>query len=104
MANKGSILILNRASEPISRGIVSVCGQTIEWRDIAPAKSAGGSYKVKSDSYYDISIEFQSGRKLRKELGYVTNGFDFHDTIVVTDTDIILENRGIGTDHHKGRL
>jgi hypothetical protein len=93
MANKGTVWVINNATEPISRCIVSICGQTIELRDILPTKSAEGFYKVKSDSHYDISIEFQSGRKLRKELGYVTNGLDFHDRIVVTNTDIVLENR-----------
>lgn len=93
IANKGSILLVNNAKEPISRVIVSVCGQTIELRDIEPAKSAIGAYKVKSDSHYDIRIEFQSGKRLWKELGYVTNGLDFHDRIVVTDTDIVIGER-----------
>jgi hypothetical protein len=90
VANKGSFLLLNEAKESISRGTVSICGQTIELKDIQPTQSAPGSYEVRSDSHYDIKIEFQSGKKLRKELGYVTNGLDFHHKIVVTDTDIEL--------------
>ena len=89
-ANKGSFLLINKAKEPILRGLVTVCGQTIELKDIQPTKSAPGSYKVKFDSHYDIRIEFQSGKKLRKNIGYVTNGLDFHHEIVVTDMDIVL--------------
>jgi len=88
IANKGSFLLVNKSRETISRGLVTVCGQTIELKEIQPTESATGSYKVKSDSHYDIAIEFQSGKKIHKEIGYVTNGLDFHHEIVVTDTDI----------------
>ena len=87
-ANKGSFLLINKAQELIARASVTVCGQTIELKDIQPTKSAPGSYKVKSDSHYDVRGEFQSGKKLQKAIGYVTNGLDFHHEIVVTDTDI----------------
>ena len=92
--NKGVFLLFNESKEPISRGIISICGQTIELKDIQPNKSAQGSYEVKFDSHYDIRIKFQSGKELRKELGYVTNGLDFHHKIVVTDTDIkLMDNK-----------
>jgi hypothetical protein len=90
VANKGSFLVVNNAQEPISRGIVTVCGQTMEFKNLLPTKSVPGSYLVKSDSHYDISIEFQSGKKLKREIGYVTNGMDFHHEIVVTDIDITI--------------
>lgn len=89
-SNKGSFLLSNRAKEPISRSIVTVCGQTIELKNIQPTKSVLGFYGVTSDSHYEIGIEFQSGKRLRKEMGYVTNGFDFYHEIIVTDTDIEL--------------
>lgn len=89
--NKGSFLFVNKTKEPILRCIVYVCGQTIELKDIKPTKSALGTYEVKTDSHYEISIEFQSGKKIRKELGYVTNGFDFYHEIIVTDMGIELK-------------
>jgi len=98
-ANKGSFLFINNAKEPILRGLVTICGQTIDLKDIQPGESVPGSYKVKSDSHYDIGIEFQSGKKLRKETGYVTNGFDYHDEIVVTDADIELINKKTMLNH-----
>jgi len=90
IANKGVFVLVNKAKEPITRVLVTVCGQTIEMKDIQPTKSALGSYKVTSDSHYNIRVEFQSGKKLQKEMGYVTNGVDFHHEIVVIDTDINL--------------
>jgi hypothetical protein len=88
VANKGSFLLINKANEPIVWGSVTVCGQTIELKDIQPTDSALGFHKVKSDSHFDIRIEFQSGKKLRKEMGYVTSGMDFHHEFVVTNSDI----------------
>ncbi len=67
-----------------------VCGQTIELQGIQPTKSASGFYEVTADSHYDVKVEFQPGARLQKEIGYVTNGHDFHDEVIVTDGDIEL--------------
>lgn len=91
-ANKGFVLLVNMAKEPIVRALVTVCAQTIELKNIQPTESALGSYKVKSDSHYDIRVEFQSGKKLQKEMGYVTNGFDFQHEFVMTDSDIEMRD------------
>ena len=72
----------------LARASVAICGQTIELRDIQPNTSVAGSYEVKSDSHYTIKVEFQSGKRLQKETGYVTSGMDFQAEIVVTDSDI----------------
>jgi hypothetical protein len=67
---------------------VEICGQTIELTAIKPNDSAAGAYKVTSDSHFTIDIEFQSGRKIRTETGYVTSGVEFRHEITVTDSDI----------------
>lgn len=86
--SKGHFLLINKTMEPIARVSVKISGQTVELRDILPSKSAEGSYDVKSDSHFIIEVEFQSGKKLRKETGYVTNGMDFQHEIEVTGSDI----------------
>ena len=88
VTNRGSFFLINKADEPIVRASVTICGQTIELNDIQLAQSAQGFYKVTSDSHFDITVEFQSGKKLRRETGYVTHGFDYQDEIVVTETNI----------------
>lgn len=87
-ANKGSFILENGSKEPIVRALVVICDQTIELNDVQPNKSAAGSYEVTSDSHYTIQVELQSGKRLRKETGYVTHGMDFHHEITVTDSDI----------------
>lgn len=89
---KGSFLLRNNSKESIARVQVLVCGQTIELKEIQPGKSRTGVYKVRSDSHYDVRVEFDSGRKLQKEVGYVTNGFDFHHEIAISDTDIEISD------------
>jgi len=89
--NTGRFLLVNNAAEPIGHASVSICGQTIQFRDIEPNKSAHGSYRVTSDSHYTIRLKFKSGRTLQKEAGYVTNGMNFNDQIIITDTDIELK-------------
>ena len=89
-SNKGSFSLVNKTYEPIALATVVICGQTIEFKGIQPNKNATGSYRVTSDSHYAIQIEFQSGRKLQRETGYVTNGMDFEHVIAVTAADIAI--------------
>ncbi len=86
--NKGTFSLINQADEPIVRALVTVCGQSIELRDIQPGASASGSYNVKSDSHYIVEIAFRSGKKLRNEIGYITNGMDFQHEITVTGSSV----------------
>lgn len=88
IANQGHFSLVNKAKEPISHASVEICGQTIELTDIKPNENKAGSYKVISDSHYTIEVEFQSGRKIKNETGYFTNGIDFRHEITVTDSNI----------------
>jgi len=95
-SNRGSFLLINKAQEPILLVSVTVCRQTIELKNIYPTKSVSSIYKVKADSHYDIKIEFLSGKKISKQLGYVTSGIDFHHELVVTDTDVYMAGWKVG--------
>lgn len=57
-ASKGDFSLANMATEPIIRASVTICGQTIELKDIQPNTSAAGSYEVKADSHYVIHVKF----------------------------------------------
>lgn len=84
----GKITLQNKAQESIGTATITICGQTMRMKDILPGKSATGSYEVKSDSSYAVTVEFKSGKKISSEVGYVTNGMDFNDEIAVTDSSI----------------
>jgi len=83
--SKGSFSLVNKTKEPIARASVTICGQTIELKDIQPNTSAVGSY------------EFLSGKTLQKETGYVTNGVDFQHEIVVADSDIEITDTKVSS-------
>jgi len=87
---KGEVRIVNQSSQRVVAGEVEVCNQQFKIEDIRPGESQLILYEVKSDSHYKISVEFESGKKLTRELGYVTNGLDFKDTLLITDSDISL--------------
>jgi len=92
-SNKGEVSVVNQAAEPIRAGTIEICNQRLTLGETKPNESKRIHYKVKSDSHCNITIEFASGKKLTRHLGYVTSGMDFHDTLIVKDGDIAFENR-----------
>lgn len=88
--NKGQFSLINKSTEPIVQASVEICGQMIRMTNIQPGNSASGSYEVRADSHYTIQVEFQSGKRLRRETGYVTNGMDFQHEISVSDSDVTI--------------
>jgi hypothetical protein len=95
MFNKGNFSLINKAKEPIANGSVNICDQTIEFKSIQTNKSASSSYEITCENYYTIQIEFLSGKKLKKEAGYVTSGVNIQDEITVTDSDIKITDRKV---------
>lgn len=89
-SDDGQVLILNAATEPIKNGQLEVCGQKFLFGEIEQGKSKAIQYKVRSDSQYKLEVEFNSGKKLEKELGSVTNGLDFQDILTLSDHGVSL--------------
>ncbi|MEO6307096.1 MAG: hypothetical protein ABIO96_01430 [Nitrospiraceae bacterium] len=90
LGDDGQVLILNAATEPIRNGQLEVCGQKFLFGEIEQGKTKAIQYKVRSDSQYKLEVEFESGRKLGKELGEVRSGLDFQDILTLSDHDMSL--------------
>jgi hypothetical protein len=90
LSDDGQVLILNAATEPIKNGQLEVCGQKFLFGEIEQGKSKAIQYKVRSDSQYKLEVEFNSGKKLEKELGSVTSGLDFEEILTLNDRDVSL--------------
>lgn len=88
LARTGTFILINRASEPIAGGSVSIGAQVMQFSSIQPGHSVTHSYRVEGGSNYEIKIDFQSGKHLSKALGYLTSGVEFKHEISVTDSDI----------------
>ena len=94
-SNTGQFSLINGSDELISHATVEVCGQLVEAEHIKPHEEFNGTFKVKGDSHYKVTVFFASGKEIKGELGYVTHGFDFRHTIIVTDSKISISDTKI---------
>jgi len=87
-SSTGSFTIVNGASENIKSLSVEIDGQQHRFYGLESQDDVSGSYTIKSDASFEISVEFSSGKRLTKKLGYVTNGFDYKHIFLVMETNI----------------
>jgi hypothetical protein len=87
----GEVLIINSATEPIKNGQVEVCGQKFQFGELGQGKTKAIQYKVRSDSHFTLMVEFISGKKFSKKLGYVTSGRDFKHVLTLKDDEASIE-------------
>ena len=94
-SGQGSFTFINKASEKISSAQISVSGQEIDFDLIDVDAQASGSYKISRDSHYVITIQFESGKEMVSEIGYVTPGVNFYHEIIVDDSHIWISKSDI---------
>jgi len=94
-SNTGQFVLINDSNELISHATIEICGQFIEGENIKPHKEFNGSFKVKGDSHYKMTVSFASGKEIKDELGYVTHGFNYRHTITVTASKISISDTKI---------
>ena len=99
--NKGELLIKNASTQAIVNGNVEICGQHFKLERIDIGKTKLIKFDIKSDSHYALTVELEGGKQLSKNLGYVTNGIDSKDTIIVKSDDIVLEEEKDNTEKSK---
>jgi len=96
-AGNSTFSLINRADEPIVHARVTIAGQTFDIECIQPGGSISRDFGVKSDDHYVVEVNFLSGRTLQREVGYVTNGINFHHYIVVTTSNIQITSSAEGS-------
>ncbi len=89
--NKGVLNLVNRSNESISRLNVSICNETLEFLNLKSGAVVSGSYTIKGDCHFEITVQFDSGKKIEKKYGYVTNGFDYSHQIEISDSMVKVE-------------
>jgi hypothetical protein len=87
---KGELVLVNDAPEPISRVVVSVCGQKIQGEHIRPGQKLTGTFRVNCEGTYYVTVEFVSGRHVHATTGHVIGGADISSEISIHDTRITL--------------
>jgi hypothetical protein len=95
-SSTGIFDLRNESSEPIRSVSISICGQTFVFKQVGVSRSLTQSYRITTDGNFDIGVEFESGRKITRSAGYVTNGIDARHEIVITGTDIDVKIVSVG--------
>jgi hypothetical protein len=86
----GKVRIVNGAGERVAYGKLEICAQQIMFENLEPGEDRLFEYKITGDSHYVINVKFQSGAMLDRQLGYVTNGFDSDDVLIIQRLDFKL--------------
>jgi hypothetical protein len=92
-AGESVVTFVNSSSQQVINGQIGLSGKKFVFHKLPPGDRVTMTFKVTTDSHYDVSVELHSGRTIRKSLGYVTSGFRFEDTLRLTDEDIIIERK-----------
>src|SRR5688572_28762109 len=79
--NTGHVVFINDGFYEVAKGEIEVCGQKLAFENLEPGGKRSWSFKITADSHYHVSLQLKSGETVVKDVGYVTNGFDFQDTI-----------------------
>jgi hypothetical protein len=83
--NKSEVIIINKTGEPLASGTLSISNHlpieqvaTLDTNAITKV-----NFENFGDGQYGFAGTFQSGRTLRDSTGYVTNGMNFEDTLIL---------------------
>jgi hypothetical protein len=91
--DKGQLILINNSNEIVKFAHVEICEQVVEIENINPHEQAIGNFRITCENHYNITIQFASGKEIKKQTGYVTSGFDFQeDTLSITETDVAIVN------------
>jgi hypothetical protein len=88
------VQIVNQSSETIVEGSIGITNnRTVNLPILTHNASFVAHFYIRADSHYEISTTFESGRVMKKDVGYLTHGFDFEDRLIITDQDILYQSR-----------
>jgi hypothetical protein len=85
----GNLTVVNHSGET-STVTVDVASEHYVWPRMLPDATRHVTFNVPFDTDYSVIAVLRDGRIVSKHLGYLTNGLDTVDTIVVTNRDIEL--------------
>lgn len=85
-----TLAIVNQSNETIVLLQVTVNENIQTVKDLEHGEEAEMQFLVKRDTDYHIDVEFLSGRKTKKEVGYLSYGFDAEDSVTITKSDIVF--------------
>ncbi len=88
-----TLTIVNQSEDTVVLVRVTVNENIQTVKDLQHGEEAEMQFLVKRDADYHIEIEFLTGRKIKKEVGYLTYGLNTDDIITITRTGIEFDNK-----------
>lgn len=89
------LTIVNQSEETVVLLQVKIYEEIQTVKDLEHGEEAEMQFIVKRDTDYHVNVEFLSGRKIIKEMGYLTSGFDTRDKITIYKSDIEYTTRTV---------
>lgn len=86
----GQVIFINNSTQVVISGQIEVSNQILTFESLKPNERKVMTFKVTKDSHYKVMVELESGKTQTAEIGYVSRGFDFEETILLTDDGISL--------------
>ena len=91
-ANFARVTVINKSNEIIDSGSIDLCGEKASIGKLWPKDELQLKLAIHYDCHYEVKIIFSSGKEISEGIGYVTNGMDSDDEILVFDDKFELGN------------
>ena len=82
--------VVNQSNEAVVLLQVTVNEDIQTVKDLKHSEEVEMYFLVKRDSDYHVDVEFLSGGKINKEVGYLSYGFNAEDIVTITKSDIVF--------------
>jgi hypothetical protein len=89
-SNSAEVTLVNDAHLDVARCEVKLDDASTSVNVIASDTSVAIVLPVRADAHYIVNLQFANGDKLHAELGYVTSGFKYKDTLTIHRNGIDL--------------
>ena len=90
-----TLTIVNQSNETVVLVRVAVNENVQTVNDLEHGEEVEMQFSVRRDAGYNLDVEFESGRKMIKKIGYISYGFDVTDMINITKQDIKFERLSV---------
>ena len=85
-----NVTVVNAGNVAITNMTITLSQETRSIASLKPNEKRGLRFSVRGDASYVVSATFENGEKLNKEVGYVTNGMDFHEVMRISPQAITI--------------
>lgn len=87
--NTAELAVENESNFLIETADIKLCEIGKQIKQLEPGKSASVKFDNVGECHYSVNVNFEGGKALSTEVGYITSGSDFKDSVVVEGSQII---------------